>query len=213
MKISQEIIGIVRHGETLKRIERTGWALAGVQCIRQESVGEHSFGTILVSLLISKILAKQGVRIDINKVAFMAILHDLPESMISDIPHMAIELGGEKIQEGKREAEKEAIHLILRRSEFFQETFVNYWDEITNARSIEAQIVLGADIIDMLVHAVTLESAGVSPKNLDQFFTNSYDKLKIRNMEIFEDIFWDLYKEHIDNAKRLGVELKLIAND
>ncbi|MBY8996606.1 MAG: HD domain-containing protein [Candidatus Thorarchaeota archaeon] len=210
MEISQEIIGLARNGETLKKIGRTGWALAGVDSVRQESVGEHSYGTILVSLLISKALLHQGEQVDLSKVITLAALHDLPESMTSDIPRLAVDLGGHLLQEGKKEAEKNAFQLISKKSEFFGEWLLNLWQEMEVKSSTEVRIVRGADIIDMLVHAVSLENSGVSPKILNQFFISSHTSLNELEIGLVEDIFWDLYKEHIDNANSLGIKLEQI---
>jgi putative hydrolase of HD superfamily len=210
VNVSQEIIGLARNGENLKKLGRTGWALAGVDNIRQESVGDHSFGTILISLLISKALVKQGKQLDLGRVAMMATLHDLPESMTSDIPRIAVDLGGDLLQEGKKEAEKKAFQLISKNSEFFGEWFVNLWNDMEEKSSIEARIINGADIIDMLVHAVSLETSGVSPEILNQFFINSHATLKDLKIDLVEEIFWDLYREHIDNANRLGIKLEQI---
>jgi len=210
LNISQEIIVLARNGEILKKLGRTGWALAGVDSVRQESVGEHSYGTILISLMISKALLQQGERVDLSKVCMLATLHDLPESMTSDIPRLTVDLGGDLLQEGKKEAEKKAIQLISKKSKFFGEWLVNSWKDMEGVSSIEARIVHGADKIDMLVHAVSLETSGVSPKILNRFFINSYTSLKELKIDLVEDIFWNLYREHIENAKRMGVKLKEI---
>lgn len=210
MNISQEIIVLARNGETLKKLGRTGWALAGIDNVRQESVGEHSYGTILISLLISKVLLHQGEQVDLSKVTTLATLHDLPESMTSDIPRTAVDLGGNLLQEGKKEAEKKAIQLISKKCKFFGEWLVDLWRDIEGKSSTEARIVLGADTIDMLVHAVSLETSGVSPKLLHRFFINSHASLKELKIDIVEDIFWDLYREHIENANRMGVKVKQI---
>lgn len=210
MNISQEIIGLAKQGETLKRLGRTGWALAGVDRFRQESVGEHSYGTILISLLISKALVHQGEQVDLSTVATMATLHDISESMTSDIPRTAVDLGGTQLQEGKKVAEKKAIQFISKKSEFFGKWFIDILNDMEEKSSTEARIVLGADIIDMLVHAVSLETSGVSPEILNQFFISSHTSLRDLKISIVEDMFWDLYKEHIGNANRLGIKLEQI---
>jgi len=210
LNISQEIIVLARNGETLKKLGRTGWVLAGIDSARQESVGEHTFGTMLISLLISKVLLHQGEQIDLSKVTTLATLHDLPESMTSDIPRTAVELGGSLLQEGKKEAEKKAIQLISKKCKFFGEWLLDLWRDMEGKSSIEARIVLGADTIDMLVHAVSLETSGVSPEILNRFFINSHAFLKELKIDLIEDIFWDLYKEHINNADRMGVMVKQI---
>ena len=210
LNISQEIIGLARNGETLKKLGRTGWALAGVDSVRQESVGEHSYGTILISLLISKALQHQGEQVDLSKVITLATIHDLPESMTSDIPRTVVDLGGSMLQEGIKEAEKNAIQLISKKTEFFGEWLANLWTDLEAKSSTEARIVRGADIIDMLVHTVSLETSGVSPEILNQFFISSHAPLNELKIGLVEDIFWNLYKELVDNAIRLGVKVEQI---
>ncbi len=213
MTISKEIIVLARQGETLKRIGRTGWILAGVDRERQESVGEHSFGTVLAALLISEALVRQGEKVDISKVALMAAIHDLPESVTSDIPRTAIELGGKKLLEGKRIAEKRIMQSIAEKNPSLGSRLIELWNDIENQDSIETRVVLGADIIDMLIHAVTLEVAGASPELLNQFFINSRALIKNLELAILEDIFLDLYKEHTEHAKKQGITLKSINTD
>ena len=210
MKISQEIIEIAKKGETLKRLGRTGWALAGVDSFRQESVGEHSYGTVLISLLVSKALMNQGEQIELSTVLTMATLHDISESLTSDIPRTAVDLGGVQLKEGKKVAEKKAIQLISKQSEFFGEWIVDVLGGMEGNSSTEARIVLGADIIDMLVHAVSLETSGASPEILNQFFISSHASLRELKISILDDIFWDLYEEHVGNANRMGIKLDQI---
>ncbi|MFW9786384.1 MAG: HD family hydrolase [Candidatus Thorarchaeota archaeon] len=210
MSASREIVDLARKGETLKRLTRTGWALAGVDCVRPESVGEHTFGTALISSLIAKRCIDNGIHVDLGKVSMMAIIHDLVESRLSDIPRTAIELGAERFQEGKDEAEKKAIQQISEKSIHFGKWLIDLWNESLRMESMESRIVRGADIIDMIVHALSLEASGVSPKILDQFFVNSRSILEGIDLEIMEELFWDLYEEHISNAQHQGLELNRI---
>ncbi|MFX1560979.1 MAG: HD domain-containing protein [Promethearchaeota archaeon] len=210
MNVSREIIELAMKGETLKKIGRSGWSLAGVDCARQESVGEHSFGTILLSLIISKLLLSRGENFDFSKVLSMAAIHDLPESLTSDIPRTATELGGEPFQEAKARAEDESMLRLTEKSEAFGDWLIKLWRAIGENNTLEARIVCGADIIDMLVHAISLETSGVSPKILDQFFVKAHDMVKNLGLGIVEDIFWELYKKHVDFAGTRGVELNII---
>ena len=210
MKVKAEIIELAMKGEILKKIGRSGWTLAGVDCARQESVGEHTFGTIFLSLMISKVLLSQGEKLDISKVLSMAIIHDLPESMTSDIPRTAAELGGDSFLSGKIEAEKESIQMLAEKSPFFGEWFTTLWRDIEERNTMEARIVGGADIIDMLVHAISLETSGVSPEILDQFFVKTREIVKRLGLRIVDDVFWELYKKHLEHANKRGVELSNI---
>jgi putative hydrolase of HD superfamily len=207
---SKEIIELIKHSETLKRISRTGWSLAGVDHARQESVGEHTFGTVLISSLIAKAHVNQGDQVDLAKVVVMSAIHDVAESITSDIPRVATNIGGEKLRREKEEAEKKAMKAISNKSMHFGPWLNDLWSEIIEKKSIESRIVLGADIIDMLAHAISLETSGVSPKILNQFFVSSKEALTEIDLEVVEDIFWNLYDEHIANAKRLGMKLNRI---
>jgi len=210
MNVQDEIIELAMKGETLKKIKRSGWSLAGVDCVRQESVGEHSFGTIFLSLMISKLLLNQGEKLDIGNVLSMATIHDLPESLTSDIPRTATELGGDSFRRGKVEAEKESMQRLTEKSPTFGDWLTTLWKDIEGRNTLEARIIWGADIIDMLVHAISLETSGVSPEILDQFFVKTHDIVKQLGLKIVDDVFWELYKKHEEYATKRGVALSTI---
>ena len=72
---------------------------------------------------------------------------------------------------------------------------------------MERRIVSSADVLDMLIHVLALELSGISPSILDQFFTSSYRKIAQNEINVASDIFWELYNEHLENAKRMGITL------
>ncbi|MFW9815527.1 MAG: HD family hydrolase, partial [Candidatus Thorarchaeota archaeon] len=173
-----------------------------------ESVAEHSYGTALLSLLISKELLMERADIDLGKVTSMALFHDIPEALTSDIPQTELQLGGELLSSGKLEAEKDAISVIAEISEDLKQWLESLWTEQKSQPSLESRIVSCADVLDMLVHVLTLEESGVSPAILDQFFVSSHDKLVQNRIKIAIEMFWALYNEHNENAKRMGMTLK-----
>jgi putative hydrolase of HD superfamily len=207
---AKEIIQLGRQSETLKRVMRAGWSLAGVNRARTESVADHSYGTALLSLLISKQLMNDKEEIDLGKVASMALFHDIPEALTSDIPQTELQLGREMLSAGKREAEKDAISVIADIAKDFKDWLENLWVEQQDQSSLESRIVSSADVLDMLIHVLTLEESGVSPSILDQFFTSSHSRLVQIGIKIVSDIFWELYDEHLENAKRMGITLSVI---
>jgi putative hydrolase of HD superfamily len=211
LEVIRDFMYISRKGETLKRVNRTGWALAGVSCVRQESVGEHSFGTVMNSLLIAKLVASQGIDVNLSRVVELATFHDLPEALTSDIPRTATDLGGDMFRRTKEGAERNAIGRISKASGIFGDWILDIWKDMEDRESIEARIVLGADIVDMLIHALSLESSGVSPEVLNQFFTNSREPIDNLRIDVLKDIYWELYEEHINHGNRLGVELERIS--
>jgi putative hydrolase of HD superfamily len=66
----------------LKRVPRTGWAVAGVAG-PTESVAEHSFRTSVLAHLIATAEGANGER-----AALLGLYHDLAETRIGDIPHL-----------------------------------------------------------------------------------------------------------------------------
>ncbi|MHA2024614.1 MAG: HD domain-containing protein [Candidatus Thorarchaeota archaeon] len=207
---AKDIIRLAKHGETLKRVMRSGWALAGVNRARNESISEHSYGAALLSLLISRELLSEGYSVELGKVTSMALIHDLPESFTSDIPRTKHKLGGEILSEGKKIAEKEAIALIVNSSLSFKKWIEELWEEIGETSSVESRIVSCADTLDMLIHALALEESGVSPSILDQFFRSSQPRIAQMDISVANDIFWSLYEEHLENAKTMGIDFDMI---
>jgi uncharacterized membrane protein (UPF0127 family) len=65
----------------LKRTPRTGWALRGVADV--ESVADHSFGVAFTSLILAELVDQP---LNKAKLLTIALLHDLPESVIGDLP-------------------------------------------------------------------------------------------------------------------------------
>ncbi|MFW9793730.1 MAG: HD family hydrolase [Candidatus Thorarchaeota archaeon] len=206
---AKNIIRIVRQGEALKSVERAGWSLAGVSGVRVESVGEHSYGTALLSIVIAKSLIERNDIVDSGKVASRALIHDLPEAITSDIPYTITKNGGEKARKAKRDAEREAITSISLNG--FGNWIVDLWREMETRDSLESRIVAGADILDMLLHAIELERSGTSPEKLDQFFVTSQQRINDLNITIVKDIFWELYREHSETAEKIGISIQEIS--
>jgi hypothetical protein len=67
--------------------------------------------------------------------------------------------------------------------------------------SIEARVVISADILDMLIHAIALERAGVSPKILADFFKSSKPRLVKLELATALDIYDALLSQHEENIK------------
>ena len=207
MRAAENIIRLAKQGETLKRVHRTGWSLAGVNEVRPESVGEHSYGVALLSLLISKELIENRFHVDLSKVTSMALIHDLPEALTSDIPQIPAQLGGKGLSESKRKAERKAISQFTENKSYFKKWLIDIWEDTEKKTTLESRIVASADMLDMLIHAVTIEASGVSPEILDQFFTSSQDRLDRLEIPVVTDIFWELYQEHFENAEKMGIHL------
>jgi putative hydrolase of HD superfamily len=193
-----DIISIATQAESLKGLHRTGWSIAGLNRCRQESVAEHSFGTALLTLLLSEYLQQEGEAIDQQKALAMAIIHDLAESRISDIPQSAVAAGGKPMADAKKTAELNAIYAILSDNH----NLLSIYNELEEQKSAESRIVRGADLIDMLLHALTLESSGASPKIFQPFFQNSKSAVENVNIPAVTKLYEQLVNSHEENLER-----------
>lgn len=87
----------------LDRLPRTGWLLAGVAV--PESVAAHSLGTALVVLALGPRIVPP---LDVDRAAALAVLHDSPEALLTDLPRAAAEClpNGAKAEGERRAAER-----------------------------------------------------------------------------------------------------------
>jgi len=190
------ILNLLRHGESLKRIERAGWKLAGVEGDFVESVAEHSYGCGFTAIVIANELKAKGVEIDLGKVALIAILHDLPESITGDIARTREFSENIESVRAKAIAERKAINEILEPMGKSYKNLIRVWNEFDDNKSAEVIIVRAADIIDMLIHARHLETIGTPPEILDQFFESSQSIIELIDLEIVTAIYNQLLIEH-----------------
>ena len=87
----------------LDRLPRTGWILAGVEPV--ESVAAHGLGTALVALALGPAVEPA---LDVDRAVSLAVLHDAPEALLTDLPRSASSLlpAGAKGQAEARAAER-----------------------------------------------------------------------------------------------------------
>ena len=208
MTTPEEIFDLVRSAATLKRVNRSGWGIAGVDSFKPESVAEHSFGTVISSIYVTQYLISSGVQINMEKTLIMAAIHDLPESRISDIPHDAGQSDKSPMKTLKREMETRAIQTILLGKTDSSKLLMSIWNEYEDCASTEARVVRGADIIDMLVHALDYEDSGVSPRILHQFFASSQRTIEALGIDIISAIYRILLERHLKNASGSGVRVE-----
>jgi putative hydrolase of HD superfamily len=151
----------------LKQLPRTGWLLAGVRL--PESVADHSFATALLALALAEAInadpAGQGLGapLDIERVLRMALLHDLAESLVTDLPKRAAERIG---ADAKRDAEAAAMGEIvatLPAGEAWQALHAEY----AAGAGPEARLVRDADKLEMVHQALRYRSHGY--RTLDDF--------------------------------------------
>ncbi len=147
----------------LKRTPRTGWLQRGVALGGQgESVAEHAFGVVFLTMILLDLDERD--ELEHERALRLAILHDLAESVIGDLPRTISRYLPSAV---KHQAEREALSEIVA-SLPQGERYLEVWDEYVTGESPEAQIVKDADLLDMMIQAYFYEQAG--QRNLDDFW-------------------------------------------
>lgn len=155
---AQALLALYSQVITLKSLPRTGWLQRGV--VPAESVAEHTFGVALLALLVGDMFAG----IDRGKLVAIALVHDLAEVYLSDLPSSAQRFLGAPV---KRAAERSAVEELFERVSGGAQLF-QLWDEYINGSSAEARLVKGLDRIELLAQALAYERAG--NRNLAEFW-------------------------------------------
>jgi putative hydrolase of HD superfamily len=151
----------------LKRTPRTGWVMRGVP--DAESVADHSFGVTFISLILANMVDQT---LDRSKLLTIALLHDLPESVVSDLPTPAT---AHFPPAAKQRAEAAALSELLHGLPC-AELWHSWWREFEEGTSIEGQLVRDADRLDMLIQAHIYEQT-TGNRWLEEFWPAPGDTL------------------------------------
>jgi putative hydrolase of HD superfamily len=125
-------------------------------------VADHSLGVALLALALAEAVnmeweaEKLKGPLDIGRVVTIAVVHDLAESLLTDLPKRSTQLLGKP---AKHAAEAQAITAILAPVHNGHE-YAQLWEEYNSAASPEAQLVRDADKLEMMHQALVYERAG-----------------------------------------------------
>jgi putative hydrolase of HD superfamily len=145
---ADEILTQLMHANQLKRTARTGWVQRGVP--NAENVAAHSYGVAFAALLLLQLIEAP---LDAGQVLAMALLHDLPEGLTTDIPTPAWRFLPPGI---KTEVERGAMQEILGTAAPTA-AMMSLWEELLASETAEAHLVHDADKIDMFLQALVYE--------------------------------------------------------
>jgi putative hydrolase of HD superfamily len=165
--------------DNLKRVLRTGWLLRGVPPSQAEDVAGHLHTTAILAFLLAK---QSDEPVNFQQVLLMALIHDIPEVEVGDIP-MSAQRADPGIREAKVKAENNAMKKILSYLPQDLQTELNAaWSAYTQGTSIEARIVEVADRLATTLHAVQLVKSGYPAELFQEFVdhaTSTVTKLKV----------------------------------
>jgi putative hydrolases of HD superfamily len=160
------VIALFEAIHPLDRIARAGYVLRGVP--EPESIAAHSHFVSLMTLLF---VDRYPDQFDRHKALTMALVHDLAEAKLMDIPMPAADA---HYREVKEEAEHRVTEEML---DPIAKHYAQYQAELTAAESPEARLVRGLDKAQMMIKIVMYEREGkgrlkefwANPKNFRDF--------------------------------------------
>lgn len=168
MSFATSSLTLLQAASTLKRLPRTGWLLSGVA--QPESVADHSFATALLAIALAEAINREPIThglpgvLDVGRVALIAVVHDLAESLITDLPRRATQFLGKDV---KHRAEASALGELV--SDLPGSEIVALWQEYSELSTPEGRLVHDADKLEMVHQALVYERAG--NRNLGEFWT------------------------------------------
>jgi putative hydrolase of HD superfamily len=184
------VLDLLLEAARLKIVNRGGWSIRGLPKV--ESVADHSYGVTFVALVLSQLIQQIEAPeepIDRAKVLTMALIHDLPESLITDIPAPATRYfpAGAKSQ-----AELNALGEILRNIPFGHELQA-LWQEFKDRTSIEARLVHDADRLELLLQAYIYELSTAN-QQLVEFWVGQQERAF--EFQVTQQLFSALASSH-----------------
>jgi len=176
----EPILELLLQANRLKVTPRGGWAVRGLTDV--ESVADHSFGVVFVTLILAELIQEP---VDREKALTIALLHDLPESAITDIPAPALRYFPAG---AKHQAELNAMTEILD-DLAFGERLQAWWQEFEQRSSVEGRLVRDADRLELLLQAHVYEHTSAN-QYLQEFWTGQ--EAKPFEFEITRQLFQTL---------------------
>lgn len=156
---AERIVRLFEAIHPLDRVPRSGYLLRGVT--EPESVAAHSHFLALMALFV---VEEHPDRFDARKVLGMALIHDLAEARLMDIPNPAC---GEDLKAAKERAERVILASML---DGFPSHLIAWRDELEAGESPEARLIRGLDKAQMMVRVMMYAREGRG--RLDDFWNN-----------------------------------------
>lgn len=172
-----DLTPFLQHVLRLKHVKRAGW-ISRPKISNPESVADHSYSACAISMALSDMLG-----LDTERVMKMAILHDLPESIVGDY------VPGEVTKKQKRLEENNAIDAILQSiPSHLRSDYKGIWEEYLFNKTDIARLVHTVDKLEMALQARKYAIEGSPGHLLAQFLDFPKKYMKDDKHEIISQI-------------------------
>lgn len=162
MRRNKHLLDLLLELQALDRVPRIGYALRGVA--DPESVSEHTFQTAFLAWS----LAGEVPELDRARVVELAMVHDLAEVRLGDLPRSAASYLPREV---KHHAERTAMRDLMAP---LGEEGVDLLAEYQAGETAEARFVSACDKLQLLIKVWTYETWGAG-RNLEEMWDNLED--------------------------------------
>ncbi|NCN64915.1 MAG: HD domain-containing protein [Candidatus Altiarchaeum hamiconexum] len=168
----------LRNYKILRDIPRSGWISCGIKLNEVESVAEHTLDTAVISMLLIDLFRKNGFEIDGEKILRTALIHDIEESILTDIPYPCKKYIPD-LSKAKEEIAKDIFSNANINDIEGGYKYIELWKEKKKG-GVEGDIVEISDLLSMIYEHAELKRLRmrIKTEELDEHLKNCLDDLK-----------------------------------
>jgi putative hydrolase of HD superfamily len=187
-----DLLSLFWETRKLKDLPRSGWFYKGIK--NPESLADHSWQVAFIALVLAQyLITKKHLKVNLQKIVTLAIIHDLPELRTMDIPTpIASKYFGGRL---KHEVEMKAFLDVFEDKgvdEVSVELFA-LWREFDERQTLEAKVVNCADKLDMMLQVLRYEELGCH--NMDDFWEDGQEIFDKLGLPVFYEALRDLQNQ------------------
>lgn len=169
-------LSFLRNFKILRDIPRTGWISCGIKLNEVENVAEHTLDTAVISMLLIDLFRKNGYEVDGEMILRSALIHDIEESILTDIPYPCKKYLPD-LSKAKEEIAKEIFNKANIKEIEGRYKYIELWKEKKKG-SVEGDIVEISDLLSMIYEHAELRKTHIETEELNQHLRNCLDDLK-----------------------------------
>ncbi len=169
-------LSFLRNYKILRDIPRSGWIFCGIKLNEVENVAEHTLDTAIISMLLTDLFRKNGFEIDGEKILRSALIHDVEESVLTDIPYPCKKYLPD-LSKAKEEIAKEIFSRANLKDIEMKYKYLELWKEKKKG-TVEGDIIEISDLLSMIYEHAELRRRHIKTEELAQHLRNCLDDLK-----------------------------------